>query len=92
MHSFLTLISQVIEIYIWLVIASAVLSWLSAFDVINFQNRIVYTITDIIYRLTEPAFRLVRSIVPTIGGLDLAPIIIIFGLAFLRNLMWEMLG
>jgi YggT family protein len=92
MQSFLTLVSQVIEIYIWLVIASAVLSWLSAFDVINFRNRFVYTIADIIYRLTEPAFRLVRSVVPTIGGLDLSPIIIIFGLAFLRNLMWEMLG
>lgn len=91
MISLMTMISQLIEIYIWIIIISAVLSWLFAFDVINPRNRFVYMIADISNRLTEPAYALVRKFIPTIGGVDLSPIIIILGLSFLRNLMWEML-
>ncbi len=91
MISLMTMISQLIEIYIWIIIISAVLSWLFAFDVINPRNRFVYMIADITNRLTEPAYALVRQFIPTIGGVDLSPIIIILGLSFLRNLMWEML-
>lgn len=91
MISLMTMISQLIEIYIWIIIISAVLSWLFAFDVINPRNRFVYMIADISNRLTEPAYVLVRKFIPTIGGVDLSPIIIILGLSFLRNLMWEML-
>lgn len=92
MVSILTLISQLIEIYIWIIIVSAVLSWLFAFDVINPRNRFVYMVSDICNRLTEPAYAMIRQFIPTIGGVDLSPIIIILGLSFLRNLMWELLG
>lgn len=92
MYALLTLISQLIEFYIWIIIASAVLSWLVAFDVVNMRNRFVYLIGDALNRLTEPAYRRIRHFMPDLGGIDLSPIVLIFGLMFLRNLMWEVLG
>lgn len=92
MYALLTLISQLIEFYIWIIIASAVLSWLVAFDVVNMRNRFVYLIGDALNRLTEPAYRRIRQFLPDMGGIDLSPLVLIFGLMFLRNLMWEMLG
>jgi YggT family protein len=91
MVSVLTLISQLIEIYIWIIIISAILSWLQAFDVINFHNRYVQLIGRSLYQLTEPVYVQIRRVIPIMGGLDLSPIIVILGLSFLRNLMWEML-
>ncbi|MGC6512297.1 MAG: YggT family protein [Parvibaculales bacterium] len=92
MQSLLILISQIIELYIWVVIASVIMSWLIGFNVINIRNRFVYNLSHIINRLTEPAYQQVRQLIPPIGGLDLSPIVIIFALTFLRNLMWETLG
>jgi len=91
MISVLTLISQLIEIYIWIIIISAILSWLQAFDIINFNNRYVQLIGRSLYQLTEPVYVQIRRIIPIMGGLDLSPIIVILGLSFLRNLMWEIL-
>ena len=92
MVALLTLISQLIEFYIWIIIASAVLSWLVAFEVINMRNRFVYLIGDALNRLTEPAYARIRRFLPDMGGIDLSPLVLIFGLIFLRNLMWELLG
>lgn len=92
MYALLTLISQLVQFYIWIIIASAVLSWLVAFDVVNMRNRFVYLIGDALNRLTEPAYRRIRAFMPDLGGIDLSPIILIFGLMFLRNLMWEIFG
>ena len=92
MYALLTLISQLIEFYIWIIIASAVLSWLVAFDIINMRNRFVYLVGDALNRLTEPAYARIRRFLPDMGGIDLSPLVLIFGLMFLRNLMWEMLG
>ena len=92
MYAVLTLVSQIIEIYIWIIMASAVLSWLLAFGVINPKNRFVYMIGDGLHRLTEPAYRRIRRFIPSMGVLDLAPLILILGLMFLRNLLWETLG
>lgn len=92
MQSLLILISQIIELYIWVVIASVIMSWLIGFNVINIRNRFVYNLSHIINRLTEPAYQQVRQLIPPIGGLDLSPIVLIFALTFLRNLMWETLG
>ena len=58
----------VIDLYIWVVIASAILSWLVAFNVVNTNNRFVLSIADMLYRLTEPALRPIRSILPNLGG------------------------
>jgi YggT family protein len=90
MVALLTLLSQIIELYIWVIIAAVILSWLQAFDVVNTRNRIVYSIAYALYRLTEPVYTQIRRVVPTLGGLDLSPIIVILGLSFLRRLMWEL--
>ena len=86
----LMLIDRIIDLYVWIIILSAVLSWLVAFDIINMRNRFVYLVGDALNRLTEPVYRPVRRILPDMGGLDLAPLVVIFGLWFLRDIMWEL--
>jgi YggT family protein len=89
MNPFLWLITTLITLYIWIIIASAVLSWLIAFNVVNPYNQVVRTIGEALYRLTEPALRPIRSVLPTLGGLDLSPVILIILLLFLeRFLIW----
>ena len=82
----------VIDLYIWVVIASAILSWLVAFNVVNMNNRFVLSIADMLYRLTEPALRPIRSILPNLGGIDISPIILILLLYFARMLLFEIIG
>ena len=81
------LIDTVIEIYIWLLIAQAILSWLLAFGVVNRYNRGVAVIGDFLYRVTEPALRPIRSFLPNFGGVDISPLILILILMFLRRLI-----
>lgn len=87
MHALIVFIAMVITLYIWVVIIGAVLSWLIAFDVVNCRNRAVYTIADSLYRLTEPALRPIRKVLPDLGGLDISPVILILGLIFLRDVV-----
>ncbi len=89
MRSFILLIDTVISIYIWLLVASVVLSWLVAFNVVNTYNRFVATVGDMLYRLTEPALRPIRNILPNLGGIDISPMVLILLLVFLRNLLFE---
>ena len=89
MRSLAILIDTVVDIYIWVLIASAILSWLVAFDVVNRRNRFVYAIGDYLYRVTEPALRPIRRFVPSLGGIDLSPMILILGLIFIRSLLFE---
>ena len=77
----------VIDLYIWVVIASAILSWLVAFNVVNTNNRVVLVIADTLYRLTEPALRPIRSILPNLGGIDISPVILILILLFIRDVV-----
>ena len=77
----------VIDLYIWVVIASAILSWLIAFNVVNTSNRFVYSVAETLYRLTEPALRPIRSIIPNLGGIDISPVILILFLLFLRDVV-----
>jgi YggT family protein len=92
MQSFLILITQVIQLYIWVVIIGAVLSWLIAFNVINTQNRFVYTVVDIIYRVTEPVLAPLRRVLPDLGGIDISPVVLLLLLFFVQNLIWELYG
>jgi YggT family protein len=89
MRSLFYLIDTVIEIYIWLLIASAVLSWLMAFGVINSYNRFVNQVAEFLYRITEPALRPIRNFLPSLGGIDLSPMVLILLLVFVRNLLHE---
>lgn len=92
MRSILTLFDTLVTLYIWVMIASAVLSWLVAFNVVNTSNSIVRQVGDFLYRVTEPALRPIRRFMPNLGGVDISPIILIIGLIFVRNLVFEMFG
>ncbi|HEV2606079.1 MAG TPA: YggT family protein [Microvirga sp.] len=92
MRSILWLFDTVITLYVYILIASAILSWLVAFNVVNERNPIVAQIGEFLYRITEPALRPIRRILPNLGGIDIAPIILILGLFFIRNLVFEMFG
>jgi YggT family protein len=87
MNALLWLIDTLIDIYIWLLIAQAVLSWLLAFGIVNRHNHIVSMVGDMLWRLTEPALRPIRSFLPNLGGIDISPVILILLLVFLRRLL-----
>ncbi|PRD40964.1 hypothetical protein C5748_24205 [Phyllobacterium phragmitis] len=77
-----------LSIYTWIIIASAVFSWLYAFNVINSSNRFVASIGDFLYRATEPAFRPIRNLLPNLGGIDISPIVLLLIIFFIRQLLW----
>ena len=87
MRSVLDIILLVLQIYIWLLIAAAVLSWLVAFNVVNTRNQVVHMIGDMLYRLTEPLLRPIRSMLPHLGGIDISPVILILLILFLENVI-----
>ena len=87
MHALTDFIHHVVTIYIYLLIASALMSWLVAFNVINTRNRFVYAVLNFLFRVTEPALRPIRRIVPTLGGIDISPVILILLLYFIRDLI-----
>jgi YggT family protein len=89
MRAILWLIDTILWLYVCLLIAQAVLSWLLAFGVINRYNQTVSVIGDFLYRITEPALRPIRSILPNFGGLDISPVILILIIYFLRILITE---
>ncbi len=90
LYPLLNLISTVIQIYIWLLIASAVLSWLVAFNVVNTRNQIVTMVADVLYRLTEPVLAPIRRILPNLGGLDISPVVVILLLIFIDRELWDL--
>lgn len=87
MTALITLIASVIDIYVFIVIANVVLSWLVAFKVVNTSNRFVYLIGDFLYRVTEPVMGPIRRILPNLGPVDISPIVLILLLMFLKNLI-----
>ncbi len=87
MNAILFTLLSVIDLYIYVIIGAAILSWLIAFSVVNTQNKFVYMVYDVLYRLTEPALRPIRRFMPNLGGLDLSPIILLLLLMFLQTLI-----
>lgn len=81
------LVMTVIDLYMWVLIIGVVLSWLVSFNVVNTRNRFVYLVMDVTYRLTEPALRPIRNILPNLGGLDLSPVVLILLLVFLKQIL-----
>ena len=78
----LTIMQIALHLYIWVVIAAAIMSWLIAFGVVNTYNRVVYVINDFLYRMTEPALRPFRRFLPNLGGIDISPVVLILVLYF----------
>lgn len=91
MVALVNLITTIIQLYIWALLISIILTWLVQFNVINTSNRFVYTVGDFLYKITEPVLGRVRTIIPAIGGIDLSPILVILLLAFLKQLVPELL-
>ena len=88
MNPFLWLVDTIITLYIWILIASAILSWLIAFSVVNTRNPIVASIGEFLYRVTEPALQPIRSVLPNLGGIDLSPVVLIILLLFLQRFIF----
>ena len=76
-----------LDLYWWIIIASAIFSWLYAFNVINPRNQFVGSIGNMLFRLTEPALRPIRRFMPDLGGIDISPIILLLILFFIRQLL-----
>ena len=89
MKSILILVDSVVTIYIWVLIINALLSWLIAFNVLNTSNRLVYSLLDISYKMTDPLLRPIRNFLPNLGSIDVSPVILILLLMFLRNIIFE---
>ena len=89
MKSIFILLDSMITIYLWIIIINAILSWLVAFNVLNTQNRFVFSILDTTYKLTDPALSKIRRFIPMFGSIDISPVILILILMFLRNIIFE---
>lgn len=87
MGAVLDVIMLALNLYWWVIIISAILSWLVAFNVINPQNEVVGTIGRVVHALTEPVLAPIRRVVPSFGGIDISPIILLFGIFFLQQLI-----
>ena len=89
MKSIFILLDSIITIYLWIIIINAVLSWLVAFNILNTQNRFVFSVLDATYKMTDPALNKIRRFIPTFGSVDVSPVILILFLMFLRNIIFE---
>ena len=89
MNALIWLFDTVVQLFIYVLIASAILSWLVAFNVVNVRNPIVSQIGEVLYRITEPVLRPIRNLLPNLGGVDISPIILILLLLFVSRLLHE---
>jgi YggT family protein len=87
MKALLDVILLALQLYIYLLIAAAVLSWLIAFNVVNTRNQFVASVADFLYRITEPALRPIRSILPNLGGIDISPVILVLVIILIENVI-----
>lgn len=85
MLALLEVILIALQLYVYLLVGSAILSWLVAFNVLNTSNQLVYTILDFLHRLTEPALRPIRRLLPDLGGIDISPVVLILFIIFLQK-------
>ncbi len=90
MKSIFILLDSIISLYIWVLIINVIMSWLIAFNILNTGNRFVYSLLDVSRKLTDPPLNFIRRYLPNLGSIDISPIVLILGLMFLRNLVFEM--
>lgn len=82
-------IDLALRLYTYVLIASAIFSWLYAFNVINSSNRFVNSLGTFFYNVTEPVLRPIRRVLPDLGGIDISPIVVLLVIFFIRSLMWN---
>ena len=87
MRAVLDVVLFVLNAYIYLLIASAILSWLIVFNVVNPRNQFVAMVADFLYRITEPLLRPIRSAMPNLGGIDISPVILILLIILLQRII-----
>jgi YggT family protein len=87
MIELLSFISYLLTLYVYILIASAILSWLIAFNVINPYNQFVRMISEFLYRITEPVLRPIRAMLPNLGGIDISPVIVILIIIFIQSVI-----
>jgi len=87
MIELLAFISYVLTLYLYIVIAMAILSWLIAFNVVNTRNPVVNMIAELLYRITEPVLRPIRSMLPNLGGIDISPVILFLIIIFIQSVV-----
>jgi len=87
MIELLSFISYLLQFYVYVIIAAAVLSWLVAFNVVNTRNPVVAGIGEFLFRITEPVLRPIRNMLPNLGGIDISPIIVILVIIFIQSVV-----
>jgi len=92
MNAFILLMDRVIYLYVWVLIINALLSWLVAFNVLNTQNRFVFSVLEITYKLTDPPLNYIRRFLPNLGSIDISPIVLILLIYFVRDLVSDILS
>jgi len=79
------LVYELLNIYYYIVIVNVIISWLIAFNILNTQNRFVYSILELSYKLTEPALNKIRHFLPNLGSLDISPVILLVLIGFYKH-------
>jgi len=87
MQALFIVILYALNIYIWIVIAAAIFSWLVAFHVVNTRNQVVGMMGEFLYRITEPALRPIRNFLPNLGGIDISPVILFLIIIFIQKVI-----
>jgi YggT family protein len=89
MRAVLDVVLLVLNLYVYVIIAAAVLSWLVAFNVVNRYNEVVRSIWNLVTALTEPLLQPIRGMVPNLGGIDISPVILLLAIFFLQRVILE---
>jgi YggT family protein len=87
MLELLWFISYVLQLYVYVLIASAILSWLIAFGVVNMRNQVVAGLAQVLYAVTEPVLRPIRNMLPNLGGIDISPVVVILIIIFIQSVI-----
>ena len=87
MNAFILLLDRIIYLYVWVLIINAIISWLIAFNVLNTQNRFVFSVLEFTYKLTDPPLNYIRRFLPNLGSIDISPIVLILLIYFARDLI-----
>ena len=87
MRAVLDIVLIVLDLYVWLLIASAILSWLIAFNVVNTRNQFVAAVSEFLYRITEPVLRPIRNMMPSLGGIDVSPVVVILIIILIKDII-----
>ena len=92
MLELLGFISLLLTLYIYVLFAAAIMSWLIAFNVVNPRNQFVAMLGDFLFRITEPVLRPIRNLLPNLGGIDISPVIVILVIVFIQSVILPILA